>query len=404
MQLYIGIDDTDYPKGGCTTWTSQILGNLIESSGGDIIERRLVRLWPFAPRRTRGNGAVCLVVETNNPKSILKLVTNWFDSLLEELGEIDHDLHARPGLVILKNQNSDLPYWEAVRNEVEHTRLDQLLDNCLLFLHHPDGRDGLVGALAAASWVPNETVTWEAIAWRVKSRWGSPREVSSTSLEILEEHHPDTFMNRDPTRGHGMISPRSPCPVLFGIRALSQQSAIAALEDILSSKDTESPECYAVFKTNQCSDDHLTDPFRITIVAFPEIHRGGHVTVATMTNIGPLLIRCFKEGGELNSAIAALEPGDVVEVLGLHSPNGEFHLERMRTIALAPRNLSRPICECGGRFRSSGRYGRLRCKGCNSTSVRRWGAQIIQPTGWVEPSADQRRHLAKPVEWMGSID
>ena len=404
MQLFIGIDDTDHPRGGCTTWSSQILGEFIEAEGGEILERRLVRLWPFAPRRTRGNGAVCLVVETSKLSSILDVVKNWFNSLLNELEKMDLDSHARPGVVILKEQHSDRPYWEAVRHEVEHSILDQRLDDSLLYLHHPDGKDGLVGALAAASWIPKEEVTWEAIAWRIKSRWGSPRKVSSTCLEILEEYHPDTFMNRDPTRGHGMISPRSPCPVLFGIRARSQQSALIALQDILSSKDTESAQCYAVFKTNQCSDDHLIGPFRITTVTSPEIHRGGHVTVSTMTNNGPLLLRCFKEGGKLNNAVAALEPGDVAEVLGLHSPNGEFHLERMRTIALSPRNLSRPLCGCGGRFRSTGRNNTLRCKECGSTSIRRWGAQIIHPSGWVEPSADQRRHLAKPVEWMGSID
>ena len=76
----------------------------------------------------------------------------------------------------------------------------------------------------------------------------------------------------------------------------------------------------------------------------------------------------------------------------------------MRVITLAPRNLSRPICECGNRFRSSGSKGTLRCKECGSTSLRRWGAEIIHPSGWVEPSADHRRHLAKPVAWMGSID
>ena len=73
MPLYIGIDDTDYPEGGCTTWTSQLLAKIIEEEGAKIIERRLVRLWPFAPRRTRGNGAVCLVIEAKNPSSIIEM-------------------------------------------------------------------------------------------------------------------------------------------------------------------------------------------------------------------------------------------------------------------------------------------------------------------------------------------
>ena len=404
MPLFIGIDDTDYPNGGCTTWTSQILSQLLEAAGAEILERRLVRLWPFAPRRTRGNGAVCLVVDTDNTPSILEVVNSWFNSLLEELKKVDSSSHARPGLVILKEQYSDDAYWEAVRHEVAHSSLVEKMSNCLLYLHHPESKDGLIGALAAASWMPKESVTWEAIAWRIESRWGSPREVSSTCLEILEEFHPETFMNRDPTRGHGMISPRSPCPVLFGIRARTEQSALAAIEAILSSRGVESVEDYAIFKTNQCSDDHLLGPLKITTIMPPRVHRGGHVTVATTSEKGPLLIRCFKEGGRLNNAVAALEPGDIVEVLGLQSPDGELHLERMRTITLVPRNLNRPLCKCGVRYRSSGRNGTLRCKECGSTSLRRWSAEIIGPSGWVEPSADQRRHLAKPVEWMGSID
>ena len=404
MRLFIGIDDTDHPKGGCTTWSSQLLAQNIEAAGAEIIERRLVRLWPFAPRRTRGNGAVCLVVQTNDSSSIIRVVKSWFNSLLRELRDIDQDSHARPGVVILDKQDSDRAYWEAVRNEVQISTLEQKLDDCLINLHHPEGKEGLIGALAAASWSPKVSVTWEAIAWRMESQWGSPRKVSSRCIEILEESHPDTFMNRDPTRGHGLISPRSPCPVLFGIRARSQQAAITAIEHILCSEGTEPPQNYAVFKTNQCSDDHLFGTLKITTMKLPKVHRGGHVTVDTMTRNGPLRIRCFKEGGQLNGAIASLEPGDVAEVLGLHSPNGEFHLERMRVITLAPRNLSRPKCECGKRFRSSGNKGALRCKKCGSTCLRRWGAEIIHPSGWVEPSADHRRHLAKPVAWMGSID
>ena len=82
MRLFIGIDDTDHPKGGCTTWSSQLLAQNIEAAGAEILERRLVRLWPFAPRLTRGNGAVCLVVQTNDCSSIIRVVKSWFNSLL----------------------------------------------------------------------------------------------------------------------------------------------------------------------------------------------------------------------------------------------------------------------------------------------------------------------------------
>ena len=31
MLLFIGIDDTDHPDGGCTTWSANILAKLVEA-------------------------------------------------------------------------------------------------------------------------------------------------------------------------------------------------------------------------------------------------------------------------------------------------------------------------------------------------------------------------------------
>ena len=86
----------------------------------------------------------------------------------------------------------------------------------------------------------------------------------------------------------------------------SGQAALTAIEHILCSEGTEPAQNYAVFKTNQCSDDHLFGMLKITTMKLPKVHRGGHVTVDTMTTNGPLRIRCFKEGGQLNEAIEPL--------------------------------------------------------------------------------------------------
>ena len=60
---YLGLDDTDSLAGGCTTHLfSKILGDLPDYASM-IGLPRLVRLYPFAQRRTRGNAAVCAQIE-----------------------------------------------------------------------------------------------------------------------------------------------------------------------------------------------------------------------------------------------------------------------------------------------------------------------------------------------------
>jgi len=56
---WLGLDDTDHLGGGCTTHT---LWRLLASlpSSVQVGELRLVRLWPLAPGRTRGNAAVAV--------------------------------------------------------------------------------------------------------------------------------------------------------------------------------------------------------------------------------------------------------------------------------------------------------------------------------------------------------
>ena len=57
--IRLGLDDTDHPEIGCTTERmNELVDKIFSSIDSELIERRLVRLWPFATRRTRGNGAL----------------------------------------------------------------------------------------------------------------------------------------------------------------------------------------------------------------------------------------------------------------------------------------------------------------------------------------------------------
>ena len=52
----------------------------------------------------------------------------------------------------------------------------------------------------------------------------------------------------------------------------------------------------------------------------------------------------FKEGGDVNRLLRKLIPGDRINWLGLESPDGSIHLERLRIESSVPRILGRPIC------------------------------------------------------------
>ena len=53
----------------------------------DILERRLVRLWPFAERRTRGNGALGAIIDIPDKDEVIleKICNGWFDKLLTKV-------------------------------------------------------------------------------------------------------------------------------------------------------------------------------------------------------------------------------------------------------------------------------------------------------------------------------
>jgi len=69
--LHIGIDDTDSPKGMCTTFLSYKIVKFLERQEIEFIDfPSLIRFNPNIPWRTRGNGAVRLTIRTKNPKKI----------------------------------------------------------------------------------------------------------------------------------------------------------------------------------------------------------------------------------------------------------------------------------------------------------------------------------------------
>jgi tRNA(Ile2)-agmatinylcytidine synthase len=407
--LRIGLDDTDHSEIGCTTERMDNLINTIFFNMESVqIERRLVRLWPFAKRRTRGNGALGATIRINaeDKQSFLSVCRDWFSELITLTKNYPPSLiPPSPCLVISEEAVPKSWYWSAVRGEVDcEKRLIEVRNRgCTVLLS--DSSWGVVGASAAISWQPKQSSSWELIAWREEKRIGSPRQVSEQSVMELEPLHPGASVNRDPTKGRGLIAPRTPCPVLYGIRGSTEHSVYAAHEWMQNRDDVESCSMFATHRTNQLSDDHIESPSSGTVTSLPSETKGGHAVIRAISSEGPYSLVAFYEGGPVNRLLRSLIPGDIISWTGLIAPDDSIHLEKLRVDTTSPRIDGRPVC-CEITMRSEGKGQGLRCKNCGNRSPKYWmcgsGQESLNAEigEWVEPTASNRRHLARPVSLM----
>ena len=399
MRLWLGLDDTDHLDGECTTWSMQTLLSVLERDHQFVVkEVRLVRLWPFAPERTRGNAALAAIVETRlNFDSACDLLSGSFRELIcRPIRESAST--ASPGFVISREQPESDFYHTAVRESVEIETAIAHLDSVQgRAYYEPElGKMGLVGAIAAIGW-PAEYHSWELTAWRYGGMIGKNRIISDTAIQMMEVQFPDTFLNRDPRSKRTIIAPRTPCPVLYGIRGTTRKGVESAHMFLQMSEGVERSQSYRCHRTNQTSDDHLSGIGTGVALSKSTSGIGGHASLKVFSNGGLIQLTAFREGGEVNRLLRQAESGDIVEWVGLESPSGGCHLERLRIVDSSPRISERPNCNCGSKLKSSGSLGALRCKKCGTEAARNWCTTTSLSDEWVEPSPSNRRHLAKPL-------
>ena len=407
LTVRIGLDDTDHPDFGCTTYSfEELMGRLNNIEELKIIERRLVRLWPYASRRTRGNGALSAVVEIplDSKSNLLASCKSWFDDLLSEIASYpDAENNPSPALLVSFDVTPSDWYWEAVRGEVSlDDRIKEVTDSKIFVLSHED-QWGVIGASAAISWMPPGNHSWELIGWRANEKIGTERKISKKSIDEMSRLFPDTFMNRDPTSDKGIISPRTPCPVLYGIRGANKSAVESANSWIQAVEGNERCFKWSSHITNQLSDDHLEGTSSGTVISKPEVMKGAHATVKVISDQEGLNLVAFNEGGNVNKLLRQLIPGDRISWMGLRSPDGSIHLERLKLDSASPRNLSRPVC-CGSSMRSKGRGQDLYCDKCRMKAEKSWifdrwspvGLDLVE--GWSQPPPSNRRHLSMPLE------
>ena len=113
---------------------------------------------------------------------------------------------------------------------------------------------GIIGSIASIS-LPLSDYTYELLAYRDSENYGTKRQIDYESVyEMDKETFPDTFENIDYSENYIAIEPKTPCPVLYGIRS----NTVEALKKAKGIVDVGEPIVdWCIFKTNQHTDMHI---------------------------------------------------------------------------------------------------------------------------------------------------
>ncbi|MDH5439742.1 MAG: tRNA(Ile)(2)-agmatinylcytidine synthase [Candidatus Bathyarchaeota archaeon] len=424
VKLHIGIDDTDSPRMGCTTYVAAlIVQRLRELSVPFIDYPNLIRLNPNVPWKTRGNGALCLRVRS--PENLVDQIKEIVIETVEE----NADLSFRgtdPGIVFLP-QEVPPEIQVFARNAIQGlVTMDTAL--CLIRRFGAEavglkkGR-GIVGGLAAIGEKLTADYTYEIIAYRRRENRGTVRRIDAkTVVQMDMETRPLTFNNVDTGTGRILITPRGPDPILYGIRGETPEILKKAFEIV---RCKEPIERWVIFRTNHGTDAHLRmvnsikevnphNPVIVkgTVAKEPRTIPGGHVIFSIHDRTGQVDCAAYEPTGELRKVVRLLKLGDLIEAMGgarSSSANNPttLNLEKIRILRLTPNMVFRnPECpKCRKRMESMGRSKGFRCKKCRlrDSNLKKTVLEIERPIEQglhIVPPRSQR-HLTKPLSRYG---
>ncbi len=435
----IGLDDTDSrTSGGCTTSLAARLAEGIRTAGGTVARALLVRLNPAVPYKTRGNAALALHCDLA-PGEALDLVADAVAA-----AETD-DPRTNPGAVVAPVEPGAVPEARAgagavpeavahfasraVTEHLEPTTARRLLDEAGFATRTAGNGRGLVGALAAVgAWRARGGATgdWthECVTYRERERWGTTRAVDRESVfAVAERYYPRAWDTVDRVEGTAVCVPRTPCPVLFGVRG-DDRATVRAVADAVESEPVARRH---TFLTNQGTDDHLREgclgdlrdgrAYRVdgTVVTPPATREGGHVFLevgpgegAVGSGLGtavaadggdPLRCAAFEPTKRFRDRVRALRPGDRVTVCG-EVGEGTLKLEKFAVRDRVETERTTPTCPgCERRMESAGADQGYRCRDCGTSAAgpaERPLDRDLEP-GWYEVPPVARRHIAKPL-------
>jgi tRNA(Ile2)-agmatinylcytidine synthase len=429
--VYIAVDDTDSRTGNCTTYL--LTEMMRELSDIDIIGNpRLIRLNPAVPWKTRGNGSLVLRIGkgTGAEKQIGVIsgekifchekATEWepdVAELMERLIPIVQDNRSDgsdPGLIISKEKPHASLYRDGVSTIIEKERVAEELERIAAATFEMGCGRGIIGAACGMAWEPVDS-TYEVLAYREKSRWGTLRYADPESIREMDEMFPGTFNSWEERHQKVTMVPSTPCPVLFGLRGDDETETIDAAMHLR----TEPVGRWVAFLTNQGTDDHIirnaeefiaNRSYEIegTVASSAARIRGGHSFIDIGTRYGIVTCAAYEPSKEFRMLFDNLAPGDEIRAIGeLRDEPRTFNVEKVcvSSVTEVYGKVSNPVCGiCGKRMQSIGKGEGYRCKECRTRSrepVMRKETRWVVP-GWYEPPASARRHLSKPLKRMNA--
>jgi len=413
--LHIGIDDTDSPKGMCTTFLSYKIVKFLEKQKAEFVDYpSLIRFNPNIPWKTRGNGAVRLTIKTRNPnktkKEIIQFITNYSDT----------KNGANPGLVFFQNQSipqsfhkfSRLALWKLISRK---TAKEFVSNNKIDSFYLGNGQ-GLVGAIGAIGYKFSDH-TFELLCYRKKSQFGKKRIINKHSVKKMQSNtFPETYNSFDNENDRVLITPHGPDPVFYGIRGESVKSVVLASTMV---NTDEKLDGYMVFKSNQGTADHLKNELQVNdlkpytsgflvgkVCSKPVTEQGGHVFFSIQ--VGDRKIRCgvYKQT-KITKIAQDLIPGDKIRLGGgirKASKNYErvLNVEFLDVIKLEKNILlTNPTCKtCNKKMKSKGNRQGFECFRCGNKSFSKSSLEIprkIQRKLYL-PAISAHRHLTRPYQ------
>jgi len=412
--LHIGIDDTDSPKGMCTTFLCYEIVKFLEKQEIQFMDfPYLIRFNPNIPWKTRGNGAVRLMIRTKNPKKIKNKIIQFVENYS------DTKNGANPGLVFFQNKEipltfqkfSKLALWKLIgRKEAKQFVSENNIESFYL-----GNGQGLVGAISAVGYEFSDH-TFELLSYRKKPQFGKKRHIDLNSIKEMQSIVPETFSSYDKDNKRVLITPHGPDPVFYGIRGETVKSVVKASTIV---NIDEKLDGYMVFKSNQGTGDHLKNELQVNdlkpytsgflvgnICNKPVIQKGGHVLFSLQVEGRKIRCAVYKPT-KITQIASALIVGDKIKIGGgVRKASKNYgrviNVEFLDVLQLAKHNISvNPTCrECNKRMKSKGRKQGFQCVKCGSKSTSKTTLEIprkIQCKIYI-PSVSAHRHLTRPYQ------
>ncbi len=254
--LMIGIDDTDWEGGGCTTYVmySFVKYLIKDDSINNVVGLpRLTRLNPYVPFKTRGNASLSIIIHVASEDEVanyIELMESLIDQMVKRVGKTS------PGIAYmvindLSNINERLLwfYRKSVRDVVTLDLARKVADKVNAKL--VGGRGVIGGALASLGFIPIDA-TFEFIAYRPEDEERPIIEPNDVRLWDDTTSH-FTFLNIYDNQVL-IEPPHGPDPVLFGVRGGDSPYHVLAMGNYLANKYNAIG--WIIYITNQGTNDH----------------------------------------------------------------------------------------------------------------------------------------------------